>query len=255
MKKLSMILIIVGILVMLVPGVGYLYNNYEQNKLEREWEEMLNQAQADSQEDASDNYLNLDDTFSQLEPDTTEPEINQDEDSQNEQTQDTQQETQNEETTQASGNETQAGTQDTTTVAKKPLDISKYEILGKIYIERIDKNLYIVEGVTEEDLRMGTGHIPGTAAPGQAGNCAIAGHRNYTFGKYWNRLDEVEVGDKVVITTPNGKYTYTVYNILIVEPTDTSVLEPDGDRKLLTLITCDPVVIATHRLIVQAEME
>lgn len=68
-------------------------------------------------------------------------------------------------------------------------------------------------------------------------------------------MNEVEIGDKIVITTESERYTYEVYKISIVEPTEVSVLKPNGKDKILTLITCDPLKNPTHRLIVQAKMK
>ena len=125
-------------------------------------------------------------------------------------------------------------------------------ILGRIKIPKINESLLLVEGVKSKDLKVGAGHIPGTAMPGEIGNCAIAGHRNYTFGSYFNRLDEVAVGDIITIDYGKKSFAYEVYEILVVLPEDTSVLNYNDQDKVLTLITCTPVRVATHRLIVHA---
>ena len=128
------------------------------------------------------------------------------------------------------------------------------EVIGQVAIPKIGVELMFVEGVTNQALKFAVGHMPGTALPGEVGNCAIAGHRSYTFGEYFNRLDEVEIGDDILITFGGKKYTYKVYETFLVEPSEVSVLEPQGDRKVVTLITCHPVVAATHRLIVRGEL-
>ena len=64
-------------------------------------------------------------------------------------------------------------------------------------IPSIDSENVISEGTDKEALSKSLGHEIGTALPGTEGNCVIAGHRNYTFGKYFNRLDEVKVGDEI----------------------------------------------------------
>ncbi|MBS5315359.1 MAG: class D sortase [Clostridiales bacterium] len=128
------------------------------------------------------------------------------------------------------------------------------EVMGIVSIPKIDINLMLVEGVTRQALKFAVGHMPGTAMPGEVGNCALAGHRSYTFGEYFNRLDEVEVGDKIQITRGKETYTYKVYESFLVEPTEVWVTEPIENKKIVTLITCHPVVKATHRLIVRGEL-
>ena len=87
---------------------------------------------------------------------------------------------------------------------------------------------------------------------GEIGNCVIAGHRNYSFGKYFNRLNEVEIGDNIYVDTKDATYKYEVYDIIVVEPDDLSVLD-NTDEEIITLYTCTPVVIGTHRLVVKAK--
>lgn len=128
------------------------------------------------------------------------------------------------------------------------------DVMGIVSIPKIGVDLMFVEGVTKQALKFAVGHMPGTAMPGEVGNCAIAGHRSYTFGEYFNRLDEVEVGDEIQITIGKENYTYKVYESFLVEPSEVWVTEPIEDKKVVTLITCHPVVKATHRLIVRGEL-
>jgi sortase A len=140
----------------------------------------------------------------------------------------------------------------TTPVAVVPA--YKPKVMGRIQVPKIDEDMLLVEGVKQRDLKFGAGHIPGTALPGEIGNCAIAGHRNYTFGSYFNRLDEVVIGDRVTIEFNKKSYTYEVYEKLVVLPEDTSVLNKNDTDKILTLITCTPIRVATHRLILHAKL-
>lgn len=128
------------------------------------------------------------------------------------------------------------------------------DVMGIVSIPKIGVDLMFVEGVTQQALKFAVGHMPGTAMPGEVGNCALAGHRSYTFGEYFNRLDEVEVGDEIQITRGKETYTYKVYESFLVEPTEVWVTEPMENKKIVTLITCHPVVKATHRLIVRGEL-
>jgi len=131
--------------------------------------------------------------------------------------------------------------------AKKPI--------ATIEIPAIGVKLPVLEGATLENMKSAAAHMTETAPLGQIGNAAIAAHRARTKGRLFNRLDEVKVGDEIVIRTAGDRYVYNVYRVVIVEPTDVSVLNKNGDDRILTLISCDPVVNATHRLIVQAKLE
>lgn len=132
---------------------------------------------------------------------------------------------------------------------------SKQKVLGVMKIDKIKVNTPVVEGVKPENLSAGVGHIPGTAAIGEAGNTAIAGHRSYTFGRFFNRLDELNEEDEIIIDNKEKTFRYKVYEKLIVEPSDTSVLEWDDSGSILTLITCHPIYVASHRLIIHARLE
>ena len=128
------------------------------------------------------------------------------------------------------------------------------QMLGIIEIKRINIRLPILEGATQKSMKIGAGHLAGTPFPGQPGNSAIAAHRSRAFGKMFNRLGEVKVGDIIVVKDRKNTYKYMVFERLIVTPDDTSVLKGSGQESLLTLITCDPVDTATHRLIIQAKL-
>lgn len=125
-------------------------------------------------------------------------------------------------------------------------------VLGVLRIPKIDLEEAVREGSTSSVISSALGHVENTALPGQQGNCAIAGHRNYVFGRYFNRLNEMEAGDIVEIETLDGTYTYTVTESFVVEPEEVSVLDQTEGYDL-TLITCTPLFVGTHRLIIRAE--
>ncbi|MBP3819268.1 MAG: class D sortase [Butyrivibrio sp.] len=119
-------------------------------------------------------------------------------------------------------------------------------------IPSIDSENVVTEGTSKEALKAALGHESDTVLPGEVGNCVIAGHRNYTFGKFFNRLGEVEIGDMIYIDTPTDTYSYRVSEIKTVKPEDVEILE-NTDKEILTLYTCTPIYIATHRLVVVSE--
>lgn len=125
--------------------------------------------------------------------------------------------------------------------------------IGRIMIPKIDLAAPISEGVESRILRYAVGHIKGTASLGEIGNTVLAGHRSYTYGEFFNRLDEVKVGDTIKIETLQQDFIYKVNNIKVVEPTDLSVLDDTSPKSTLTLITCTPKNSSRYRLIVSAE--
>ncbi len=111
----------------------------------------------------------------------------------------------------------------------------------------------IVEGVTEDELKRGPGHYPGTALPGQKGNVAIAGHRT-TYGSPFHDVNELTNGDEIDVTTVYGSFVYVVSDKKVVDPGDTSVLE-NHNQALLTLTACHPIWSADQRIIIIAKLK
>ncbi len=140
--------------------------------------------------------------------------------------------------------------QPTTTTAPAPPPSGAVAI---IRIPRIGVDQVVVEGVSVPDLRKGPGHYPDTPLPGELGNAAIAGHRT-TYGAPFYRLDELESGDAIVITTLAGTFHYKVTGSRVVKPTELSVLEPTTEATL-TLTTCEPRFSAASRLVVHATLD
>lgn len=119
----------------------------------------------------------------------------------------------------------------------------------------------VVEGVSHDDLKKGPGHFPGTDLPGQLGNVVISGHRT-TYGAPFNRLDELDDGDAIVLETRTAFYTYSVQRIFVVKPSAIGVTYHVPDQRgatptqrLLTLTTCHPKYSAKTRLIVRAILQ
>lgn len=114
---------------------------------------------------------------------------------------------------------------------------------------------YLVAGIGVDDLKKGPGHFPATPLPGQYGNSAIAGHRT-TYGAPFRRIDELEAGDPIVVTTLFGTYTYRVTEQLIVSADDYAlVVDGDPTKATLTLVSCHPEWTAKQRIVVRAELD
>ena len=139
-----------------------------------------------------------------------------------------------------------------TTVPAPPPPVG--EAVGMLRIPKIGLDRAVVQGINVPDLRKGPGHYPATPMPGQLGNAAIAGHRT-TYGAPFNRLDELAIGDPILVTTLAGTYRYKVFQSLVVHPKrGVFVLDPTPTATL-TLTTCNPKFSARERLVVQARLD
>jgi sortase A len=122
--------------------------------------------------------------------------------------------------------------------------------LGQIEISRIGFAAMVLEGDDGSALRLGVGHIAGTALPGEQGNVVLAGHRDTFF----RSLRNIRKGDEITLTTLDGIYRYRVDSIRVVSPQDTKVLDSSASS-ILTLVTCYPFYFvgpAPKRFVVQA---
>ncbi|MBM3638131.1 MAG: class E sortase [Actinobacteria bacterium] len=129
------------------------------------------------------------------------------------------------------------------------------DAIGKITIEKIDVDDWIVAGVSYKALKKGPGLFPDSALPGSLGNSAIAGHRT-TFGAPFADLDKLNQGDIITVTTRRGVFTYAVRSVDIVKPSAVEVLETtDPSKGVLTLVTCHPKWTSANRLIVSADLQ
>jgi sortase A len=147
---------------------------------------------------------------------------------------------------------TSQGPTTTTQAAPPPPPPAEGDALARINIPRIGVDKIVVEGVQVDDLKRGPGHYPGSPLPGQAGNAAIAGHRT-TYGAPFNRIDELQQGDEILITTVQGSFRYEVQRQLIVSPDQVEVLNDYGDNRL-TLTACHPKYSARQRIVVVASL-
>lgn len=127
-------------------------------------------------------------------------------------------------------------------------------MLGIVNIDKIGLSAPLAEGTDNKSIMYALGHFKNTAMPGEMGNFAVAGHRSYTFGEYFSRLDELERGDRIEVLYNGKRYNYEVTNCFVVEPEQTEVLN-STDKPVITLVTCTPKWTATHRLIVRGELK
>lgn len=131
-----------------------------------------------------------------------------------------------------------------------PRIVTDGDVIGQIEVPRLGLSAIVVQGDSDDVLRRAVGHIPETALPGQAGNIALAGHRDTIF----RPLRDIRVGDTIIMKTPFGDHTYRVNFTEVVPPTDVEVLQSRPENEL-TLITCFPfhyIGHAPNRFIVHA---
>jgi len=149
----------------------------------------------------------------------------------------------------------EGGTQQPGTIKLSKSDFGKG--FAFLHIPRLGRkySVPVVQGVSLPDLSRGVGHYPKTAVPGEVGNFAVAGHRA-TNGEPFAHLDEVKVGDSLVVETRSDWYSYVVDKVQIVEPSAVWVLDPvpgkpdqSPTRQLITLTTCNPRWASTQRMI------
>ena len=135
------------------------------------------------------------------------------------------------------------------------LDVSGTGIMGYITISKIGVELPIYHGTSDGVLQVAAGHLEGSSLPvGGAGTHAvISAHRGLPSAKLFTNLDELEAGDTFTITVLDRVLTYEVDQISIVLPTETDLLQPVEGKDYITLMTCTPYGINTHRLLVRGK--
>lgn len=133
------------------------------------------------------------------------------------------------------------------------LDVSGAGIMCSIEIPKLKCKLAVYHGVDEGVLQIAVGHVPGSSLPvgGESTHCVLSGHRGLPSARLFTDVDKLVVGDTFLINVLDEVLTYEVDQILIVEPYDLSSLEIVPGEDLVTLVTCTPYGINTHRLLVR----
>lgn len=127
------------------------------------------------------------------------------------------------------------------------------DALGYITIPKIDLYLPIYEGTGADVLTHGVGHLPQTSYPlgGESTHSALSGHRGMAEAELFTNLDKLEIGDKFYLHVLDKVLAYRVDQILTVEPDQVEALEIVEGEDLCTLVTCTPIGINSHRLLVR----
>lgn len=135
---------------------------------------------------------------------------------------------------------------------EKQLSVAGSSVMGSISVPSVDISLPIYHGTSEEVLAAGAGHLEGSSLPvgGIGTHTVITGHRGLPSAKLFTDLDRVVEDDYVILKVLNETLTYQVDTIRIVEPKEIEGLAIDPDKDLLTLVTCTPYGINTHRILI-----
>lgn len=128
-------------------------------------------------------------------------------------------------------------------------------LMGRLKIKSIDLDLPFYHGTSDATLLRGLGHLEGTHLPvgGVGTRSVITGHRGLSSATMFTNLDKVSVGDDLIMEVFGEVFTYRVIHTQVVEPHETEAILADPSRDLLTLITCTPLGINSHRILVTGE--
>ncbi len=134
------------------------------------------------------------------------------------------------------------------------INIPNTDIMGYIYIEKLNIDLPIYHGMEDAVLQVGIGHFQGSSLPigGENTHSALLGHRGLPTAKLFTHLDKLKIGDNFTIKILKEKLFYKVDQIEIVEPDEVlEKLKIEENKDLVTLVTCTPYGINTERLLVR----
>jgi sortase A len=124
--------------------------------------------------------------------------------------------------------------------------------IAVLEIPKMNLKVIVAEGTEDEIIKYAVGHFKDTAMPGDMGNFALAGHRNYDTGEFFLRLNKLEINDDIIVSTHNETFTYKVTESFTVAPEDTYVIGESQDA-IITLVTC--TYDGKERLIVKGKLE
>lgn len=133
------------------------------------------------------------------------------------------------------------------------LNLNSDGMMGYIVIPMIDLELPIYHGTDESVLQVATGHLESSSLPvgGNSTHAVIFGHRGLPYVRLFNDLDQLEKKDYFELHVLNEVVCYEIYDISIVEPKELSSLRIMNDDDIVTLVTCTPYGINSHRLLVK----
>lgn len=133
------------------------------------------------------------------------------------------------------------------------LNINKDGMMGYLTIDKIKVELPIYHGTSNEVLNSSVGHLEGTSLPigGPSTHSVLSAHRGLPSAKLFTNLDKLEIGDTFKITILDEVLNYQIDKIMIVKPNNRNNIKIEENKDYVTLLTCTPYGINTHRLLVR----
>ena len=140
---------------------------------------------------------------------------------------------------------------------ERELNLLGNGIMGSIEIPKIDLKLPVYHGTSEEVLAVGVGHLKESSLPvgGESTHSVLTGHRGTPNAQLFTRLDELEEQDVFFIHVGQGTLCYCICEIQTVRPEETEVIGIKKGKDMVSLVTCTPYGLNTHRLVVTGERE
>ncbi|MFD4990463.1 class C sortase [Cellulosimicrobium cellulans] len=134
------------------------------------------------------------------------------------------------------------------------LTVPGSDVMATVSVPSIGVTVPVRHGVDEHALANGVGHLPGSSLPvgGNGTHSVLTGHSGLVGSTMFDRLDDVKPGDVIEIVVLDTTLRYEVDQLRTVTPDDTSSLRLESDKDLLTLVTCTPIGVNSHRLLVTA---
>ena len=133
------------------------------------------------------------------------------------------------------------------------LNVMNDGVMGYISIPKLELKLPIYHGTDESVLSKGVGHLIGSSLPigGIGTHSILAAHRGLPSSKLFTDLDKLKKGDVFYVTILHKNLFYEVDNVAVVEPNDLSLLDINAKEDYITLVTCTPYAVNSHRLLVR----
>ncbi len=133
------------------------------------------------------------------------------------------------------------------------LNVAGDGVMGVLEIDKISLRLPIYHGTDEEFLQKGVGHIYGTSLPigGKGTHAALSGHSGMAGQKMFSDLHQIVVGDRFTLQVLGQRMIYEVDSVTTVLPHEAEGLAIEADKDMVTLVTCTPFGVNTHRLLVR----
>ena len=136
---------------------------------------------------------------------------------------------------------------------KSILNVNENGMMGYLNIPKIDIKVPIYHGTSNEVLQKGVGHLEGSSFPvgGESTHSVLSAHSGLPSARLFTDLNQLKVGDMFYIYILDQVFAYKVDQVLVVEPADVDALDLQKGEDYVTLVTCTPYAVNTHRLLVR----